>query len=388
VGNQWLGRLGGFGPAIMTAALLGGLVAIARPAPSSESAEHLAWQPAGELAAPRAYGSAIALVTGDILVFGGLKRDDPHVVSFTTEIFDPVNARTIVLGQLLPGRVNHSATVGRGGRVIVAGGSEWAGDHWQVTDRVDVFIPQERRWIHGRPLFQARTGQRATALRDGRVLVTGGYDGPRLIGTTEIYDPYADRWSRAAPLPLVRGDFAITTLPDGRVLVAGGLEGRDSDASLGSLYYDPETDRWRAGPPLNAERVLYAQAKLPNGDLLLIGGQHSGAGTAERYDVKEARFVFAGTLAVPRMVADAAALPDGRVIVTGGLPDYPGPHDFEPSPRTELWDPATNLWRDVPSVASARAFARLVVTAEGVYQVSGVAYDDRADASIERFVWR
>ena len=157
---------------------------------------------------------------------------------------------------------------------------------------------------------------------------------------------------------------------------------------MSSLYYDAETDRWQAGPPLGAERVLYAQAKLPNGDLLLIGGQRAGAGTAERYDVREARFVFAGTLAVPRMVAVAATLPDGRVIVTGGLPEYPGRRDFDPSPRTELWDPATNRWRDVPPVASARAFGRLVVMAEGVYQVSGVAYDDRAEASIERFVWR
>src|SRR2546428_13178676 len=105
----------------MTAALLAGLVAIARPAPSAESSEHLAWQPAGELAAPRAYGSAVALITGDILVFGGLDRDDPRVVSSTTELFDPVNGRTRVLSQLLPGRVNLSATVGLGGRVVVAG---------------------------------------------------------------------------------------------------------------------------------------------------------------------------------------------------------------------------------------------------------------------------
>jgi len=42
----------------------------------------------------------------------------------------------------------------------------------------------------------------------------------------------------------------------------------------------------------------------------------------------------------------------------------------------------------VAPVSSPRAFARLVVVRQGIYQVSGVAYDEHADASVERFVWR
>ena len=173
-------------------------------------------------------------------------------------------------------------------------------------------------------MLQARTGQRATALLDGRVFVTGGYDGPRLIGTSEIYDPRTDTWTSAAAMPEVRGDFAMTTLRSGKVLVAGGLAGKDSAATLTSIFYVPEIDQWLGGPPLNAERVLFAQAKLPNGDLLIIGGQGVASGTAERYDVRQGLFLYAGTLAIPRLVADAAALPDGRAIVTGGLPEVPG----------------------------------------------------------------
>jgi Kelch motif protein len=373
-------------PAGLTLLLLATIVLIARPGPVTP--EVLAWQPAGELAAPRAYGSAVTLTTGEILVVGGLDRDDPHVVNFTTELFDPVTGRTRVLNQLLPGRVNGSVTVGWDGRVVMAGGSEWRGDHWAVMDRVDVFLPLQRKWIHGHPMLQARTGQRATALGDGRIFVTGGYDGPRLIGTSEIYDPRTDTWTLAAPMPDVRGDFAMTTLRSGKVLVAGGLEGKDSAPTLTSILYVPELDEWWNGPPLNAERVLFAQAKLPNGDLLIIGGQGPASGTAERYDVRQGLFIYAGTLAIPRLVADAAALPDGRVIVTGGLPETPSRHDFTPLSGTELWDPATNLWRDVAPVSSARAFARLVVAHRGIYQMSGVASDEHADPTVERFVWR
>ena len=373
-------------PTGFTLLLLATLVVVARPGPTTP--EVLAWQPAGELAAPRAYGSAVTLTTGEILVVGGLDRDDPYVVNFTSELFDPVTGLTRVLGQLLPGRVNGSVTLGWDGRVVMAGGSEWEGDHWAVIDRVDVYLPLEHKWIQGRSMLQARTGQRATALLDGRVFVTGGYDGPRLIGTSEIYDPRTDTWTSAAAMPEVRGDFAMTTLRSGKVLVAGGLAGKDSAATLTSIFYVPEIDQWLGGPPLNAERVLFAQAKLPNGDLLIIGGQGVASGTAERYDVRQGLFLYAGTLAIPRLVADAAALPDGRAIVTGGLPEVPGRRDFTPISGTELWDPATNLWRDVAPVRSARAFARLVVAHSGIYQVSGVASDEHADPRVERFVWR
>ena len=90
---------------------------------------------------------------------------------------------------------------------------------------------------------------------------------------------------------------------------------------------------------------------------------------------------------VDRMVAQAAALPDGRAVVTGGLPEFPGPRFFAPTGSTEMWDPATNSWNDVAPVGSARAFAGLVAVSGGVFQISGAAKDDRAVASVERFVW-
>src|SRR2546430_2720417 len=126
-----------FAPAGFTLLLLATIVFIGRPTPATP--EVLAWQPAGELAAPRAYGAALTLTTGEILVVGGLDRDDPHVVNFTTELFDPVTGRTTVLAQLLPGRVNGTLTAGWGGRVVMARGSEWQGDHWAVMGRVDVY---------------------------------------------------------------------------------------------------------------------------------------------------------------------------------------------------------------------------------------------------------
>ena len=61
---------------------------------------------------------------------------------------------------------------------------------------------------------------------------------------------------------------------------------------------------------------------------------------------------------------------------------------IDPTDRTELWDPATNFWQEVAPVGSGRAFARLVATRLGIYQLSGAAEGDTAQARVERFVWR
>src|SRR5438094_10205641 len=105
-------------------------------------------------------------------------------------------------------------------------------------------------------MLHGRTGVRATALKDGRIFVTGGYDGPRLIKTSEIYDPMSDHWSEASPMIEPRGDFSIAALDDGRVLVAGGRFGRGSVPAVSSLYFYAQRDPWPPGPGLPVSRVL------------------------------------------------------------------------------------------------------------------------------------
>lgn len=371
---------------MLTFGLIG--AAVVAPAMLADDPEVFAWEPAGTLAAPRAYAKVVPLATGEIFIFGGLDADDPRVVNDTTEIYEPRTGVSIVLPQRLPGRTNHSVTVGWGDRVVVAGGSEWRGNGWAVIDRVDVFQPYTRTWLRARPMLDRRTGHGAAALPDGRILVAGGYEGPRLIASAEIYDPRTDRWERAAAMPLPRGDFTMSTLVDGRVLVAGGLEGKDPVPSPRALYYDPRSDRWTDGPRHLADRVLHTSVALPNGDMLIIGGQRSGAATAERYDLRLGRFFHAGTLAEPRMLGVAAALPDGRVLLTGGLAVSPDRKGFTPSAKAELWDQSSGLWGDAPGDRVPRVYGRLIATEFGLYELTGAGAGDRAVQTVERFFVR
>ena len=345
------------------------------------------WAVSGELGRPRAYGSALALPTGEILVFGGLDEHDPQLVSTTTELIDPLTGAARTLPQRLPGRLHHTLTLGWADRIVVAGGVEWFGSSFHSTDRVDVYLPYQRQWIHAHPLIQARSDHGAAPLPNGLVLVTGGNFNARPLASSEIYDPRTDAWREAAPLPEPRVRFSMSALPDGRVLVAGGLS--QIGQPLGSaLIYEPDHDRWVAGPDLAFPRVQHATVTLPSGDVLFIGGQLAASNTAERYDVARNIFTFAGTLARPRLVQQAVVLADGRALITGGSLEVPGRTDWVPVADAEVWDPATNGWSAFASPALSRALGDLIATRAGVYLVGGIGDGLAARQAIERLVIR
>jgi len=72
-------------------------------------------------------------------------------------------------------------------------------------------------------LVVPRTGHAATALSDGRVLITGGRDNAgNIVAVSEIFDPETQTSTASATLTTARVDHTATRLADGRVLVAGG----------------------------------------------------------------------------------------------------------------------------------------------------------------------
>ncbi|MFN2520944.1 MAG: Kelch repeat-containing protein [Candidatus Limnocylindria bacterium] len=370
---------------LVVAAVFGaGLLAGTRPTPDRGPA----WQRAGELARPRAHATALSLATGDILVFGGLDPADPEIVNASTELFDPATGRVSVLSSDLPGRVNHAATIGAGGRVYVTGGTLWSGSDWYATPRLDVYDPYTRQWTQGGALREPRSDHGATLLHDGRIFITGGHDGPRFVRSSEIYDPGTRRWSAAAPLPRPRSQFTIATLPDGRVLVAGGIEDRGLPSDT-ALFYDPARNAWSEAPALSVARVLHAAVQLPDGDVLMIGGQLGASGSTERFDAAAGRWIAAGTLVEPRFIADAVVALDGRVVLAGGLAETGQPRDgFRPIIDAEVWDPATGSWSALPPTPDGRALAALVATPYGVLEVSGSGDEERAASTVERLTFR
>ncbi len=370
----------------MVIAIVVGAVAIAGGAARPRVLAEV-WHGAGDLAAVRAYASATVLADGTVLLVGGLDGDARDRTSRRAELYEPLARASISLPQAIVGRIHHTAT--RAGElVVVTGGVQFLGSGGvQALKETEIFDTRTRTWRTAGDLMQPRSDARATLLKDGRILLTGGHDGPRLFSSTEIFDPRTGVWTPAAPLPLPRTQFTIATLPDGRVLVAGGLEAPGLPSAT-SVLYDPVKDEWRDGPRLAYERVLHAEAQLADGSVLFIGGQNGGGGSVERYDPRTGTISFFGTLVEPRMLAQAAALPDGTVLVTGGISSERDAAEFSPRATAERYDPARGTFELFASPAEARALAKLAVLRGGVFQIGGLSRGERASRTVEALGWR
>ena len=378
-----MGKVGAVLLLIVLAA--GGLAATG--ASASEDDAQPTWSVGGELSRARSYARAAEIETGEILIVGGLDPRDPGVTIASTELFDPRTGATHVLPQTVTGRLNQQVTPAWGGRVVVTGGTIWIGDGWESVATVDVLLPWSRTWLRAAPMLQPRSDHGAAALPDGRVFVTGGNYNNRLLRSSEIYDPALDAWTPVTPMPRPRTQFSMATLPDGSVLVAGGFQ-EDGIPTTSTLIYLPFADRWTPGPDLFEPRLNHSMVALASGDLLFFGGERSGAGTSELYEWRSRRFVRAGVLGEPRLIAQGAVIGDGSVVAVGGLPDDRWRTRFEPTAKAEMWDPHLLMWRDIPNAPSSRAYAQLIATDHGIVRLSGVGEDEAPQRAIEILSWR
>jgi hypothetical protein len=124
-----------------------------------------AWRDGPTMSTPRFKHAIIAVKGGRALVLGGT-TDDTHVLA-STEILDPATLTSTPGPTMSASRYKFVDAVARatGGQLVVAGGSG-----------VDVLAANGSRF-HALSANQAvRSFATATALRDGGVLVVGGYD--------------------------------------------------------------------------------------------------------------------------------------------------------------------------------------------------------------------
>jgi hypothetical protein len=112
----------------------------------------------------------------------------------------------------------------------------------------------------------------ATVLPNRKVLVAGGYNGSTSTTSAQLFDPAANAFSTTGSLRQGRNFATATLLDNGAVLVAGGFH--PAYGSLNSAeIYNPQTGAFTAhSAPMNSRRELYTATKLPDGRVLLVGG--------------------------------------------------------------------------------------------------------------------
>ncbi len=228
-------------------------------------------------------------------------------------------------GSLDRGRAAHTATLLSDGRVLVVGGSEGM----DYVTPAEAWDPVTGSFSPAGSLAEGRWAHTATLLADGRVLVAGGSDNDMGfvtgLASAEIWDPTTESFSPAGPLLQARGWHTATPLPDGRVLVIGGVVvENEAVRSLASAeVWDPATESFRPAGSLDAGHVLHTATPLPDGRVLVVGGvaPDSDPGgyfaSAEIWDPATESFSPAGTMTEGRSGHTATLLDDGRVLIVG-----------------------------------------------------------------------
>ena len=167
-------------------------------------------------------------------------------------------------------------------------------------------------------LVVPRTGHAATALSDGRVLITGGHDSAgNLVAVSEIFDPATQTSTASATLTTARADHTATLLADGRVLVAGGT---GASGSLSSAEIFDGSGFHVVGSAMTAARTRHTATLLNNGSVLITGGEATG--TAEIFNPTNQTFSpTLWNLTVARSGHTATLFTDDSVLLAGGNSD-------------------------------------------------------------------
>jgi hypothetical protein len=207
------------------------------------------------------------------------------------------------------------------------------------------------------PLAVPRTGHAATALVDGRVVITGGRDSAGIfVATAEVFDPANETSTAVGMLNTARIDHTATLLADGRVLIAGGTAASGAVTSV--EIFDPANPG--AGfrvlsATMAAARTRHTATRLHNGTVLIAGGD--AAGTAEIFNPTTETFSSALlAMAAPRIGHTATLFSDDSVLLAGGNTD--SMEYFSSIDQTFTLDPAkltaTRTGHDAISLSDTR----------------------------------
>lgn len=191
-------------------------------------AKTLSFQPTGSMHHARVSHTATLLHDGRVLIAGGYSDS----VLSSAEIYDPKTGMFGETASLHTARCKHTAGLLPDGRVLIAGGADERGWNGNLSS-AEIYDPKTDKVTAAASLHDARfkLPDEAVSLESGGLLVAGG------SREVEIFDPATGQFLVAeGQMTDARHFMSETKLKDGRVLLAGGYPNNDQATSQTWIY--------------------------------------------------------------------------------------------------------------------------------------------------------
>jgi hypothetical protein len=346
------------------------------PASAASNAVTPADSPTGQWSAlmnwPMVAVHSILLKSGNLLIWDGWQQPEPTAVWNATSQTFPTTLNA-------PGSIFCSGNAHLpDGRIITAGGDGVYTVGTLGLKDTAIFDPATSTWKRMADMNLPRWYPSLTELADGRYVAISGNSNndTTWADTPEVYDPAKDTWtllSGVSTRQVHEIEYPFSYLaPNGKVFTIGPSEDN-------SFFLDVNNKTWTpvggASGVVNGSSVMYRPGKI-----LYSGGAPSVATTTSAKATSAVIDLNAGTPAwrqiAPmhhaRIYHTLTMLADGTVLAVGGESSSDQSVVTSGELQAEIWDPATETWTNVASMAAARNYhSTAVLMPDGRVLIAG-----------------
>ncbi len=326
-----------------------------------------------------AFHTATLLPNGTVLLAGG--TDGSYILQ-TAETFDPAAGTfSMTASPMTAVREHHSASLLPNGRVLLAGGFSTSAVSTGPVNSAELYYPNTRVFLPAAVMISSRSQHVAVSLPNGNVFVAGGFNGLTTVtNTAEIYQSTTNAWVPAASMPAgqERAVAAAVQLQDGTVMVCGGTNQNGILDTV--LIFNPAANAWTTlAEAMPSPLQSHTATMLTDGRVLVAGGDDGFGETASSfiYDPSKpdgSRWSTASALNNARFGHDATLLPNGTVMISGGVAQagLGGGATANALQTIEFFHPAFNQWDNLTNFPAPRSFHTATLAPNGsVYFIGG-----------------